>query len=126
MGEPPRSSSPEAEAATLSPAAFAALMSPLGPFESNPALAIAVSGGADSMALCLLADDWARARGGSVTALTVDHGLRPEASAEARRVASWLTPRGIAHRILTWRPPDGLRNVQAAARTARHERLRSW
>ena len=38
-------------------------MTALGPFERGPRLAVAVSGGPDSMALCLLADDWARARG---------------------------------------------------------------
>jgi tRNA(Ile)-lysidine synthase len=101
-------------------------MAPLGPFETRPALAVAVSGGADSMALCLLADAWVRARGGSVTALTVDHGLRIEAGAEARRVAGWLAPRGIAHQTLTWRPPPGVRNIQATARAARHALLRSW
>ncbi|MBT4169911.1 MAG: tRNA lysidine(34) synthetase TilS, partial [Rhodospirillaceae bacterium] len=52
-------------------------MAALGPFETAPELAVAVSGGADSMALALLAHTWARQRGGTVTALTVDHGLRP-------------------------------------------------
>ncbi|MBT5192820.1 MAG: tRNA lysidine(34) synthetase TilS, partial [Rhodospirillaceae bacterium] len=51
-------------------------MQPLGPFEDKPDLAVAVSGGADSMALVLLAQAWATRRGGGVTALTVDHGLR--------------------------------------------------
>ena len=123
--QPPPSAHEDA-AEPLRAAEFAALMAPLGPFETCPALAVAVSGGADSMALCLLADDWARARGGSVTALTVDHGLRPEASAEARRVAGWLAPRGIAHQTLTWRPPPGARNIQANARAARHALLRAW
>ena len=45
-----------------------------------------VSGGADSMALCLLARDWAVARGGRVTALTVDHRLRPASAKEAAQV----------------------------------------
>ena len=54
------------------------LIEALGPFERRPRLAVAVSGGPDSMCLCLLADGWARARGGEVSALIVDHGLRPE------------------------------------------------
>ena len=45
-------------------AAFAALMQPLGPYEPNPHLAVAVSGGADSLALALLARDWAQAGAG--------------------------------------------------------------
>jgi tRNA(Ile)-lysidine synthase len=101
-------------------------MAPFGPFEPRPLLAVAVSGGADSLALCLLADHWARARGGSVIGLTVDHRLRPEAAAEARQVAAWLAAHGIAHRTLAWRPPDGLRNLQAAARTARYALLDAW
>ena len=53
-------------------------MARLGPFEPAPRLAAGVSGGADSMALALLADVWARERGGALLALIVDHGLRAE------------------------------------------------
>ena len=78
-------------APALGAAAFAGLMAPLGPFERHPFLAVAVSGGADSLALCLLADGWARERGGTLVALTVDHGLREAAAAEAARVgARWV------------------------------------
>jgi tRNA(Ile)-lysidine synthase len=113
-------------AQALSADAFAALMAPLGPFESRPFLTVAVSGGADSLALCLLADAWARERDGIVVGLTVDHGLRPEAAAEAARVGGWLAARRIRHHTLTWRPPSGLRNVQAAARAARYQLLFGW
>ena len=65
-------------------------MDRLGPFETAPHLAVAVSGGADSLALCLLAHRWAHARGGRIAALTVDHGLRREATAEATQVGAWL------------------------------------
>ena len=41
-------------------------MAPFAPFEARPVLAVAVSGGRDSLALALLAHDWARARGGRV------------------------------------------------------------
>ena len=50
---------------------FAQRMAALGPFEKSPHMAVAVSGGADSMALALLADRWARDLGGRVSALTV-------------------------------------------------------
>ncbi len=90
------------------------------PFESKPILAAAVSGGPDSMALCLLADRWARARGGRVLALTVDHRLRPESGKEARQVARWLKARGIAHRVLVWDAPKPGANVAALARDARY------
>jgi tRNA(Ile)-lysidine synthase len=79
---------------------FAAAMARLGPFEAAPLLAVAVSGGADSLALVVLADVWARARGGAVVGLVVDHGLRAEAAEEARATARLLVGRGIAARVL--------------------------
>lgn len=103
----------------LSDAAFAALMAPLEPFEAEPLLACAVSGGADSLALLYLASRWARARSGSVIALTVDHGLRPEAAAEARQVALQAEALGTAHRTLHWRDPPTSGPIQEAARRAR-------
>lgn len=107
----------------LSEADFADRMARLGPFESAPRLAVAVSGGADSMALCRLAEVWARRRGGSVLALTVDHGLRPEAAAEADEVGRWLAACGIAHAILRWSGPKPSAGLQAAAREARYRLL---
>jgi len=93
-----------APAAPLEPAEFAAMMARFEPFEPTPGIAVAVSGGADSVALALLAAAWAQARGGSMTALTVDHRLRPEAAAEAMQTGDWLTARGIANRCLVRRP----------------------
>ena len=110
----------------LDDAAFAACMTPLEPFEDCPVLAIAVSGGADSLALTLLADRWARALGGKVVGLTVDHGLRPESGDEARQTGSWLRARKIEHRILPWigdKPDTGL---QRRARDARYALLSDW
>lgn len=102
---------------------FAGRMAPLGPFEAEPRLGVAVSGGADSMALALLAQEWAAARGGAVLALTVDHGLRPEAASEARQVGAWLRARGIAHRILRWQGAKPKTGIQEAARDARYALL---
>jgi len=115
-----------ASADPLDDAGFALLIAPLGPFEPAPRLVVAVSGGPDSMALCLLADRWLRPRGGSLTALTVDHGLRREASEEARRVGHWLSARGIAHEVLTWHGPKPRTGIQAAARAARYALLTGW
>ena len=119
---------PEDPAARVQPAEFDRLMQAVGPFESRPRLAVAVSGGSDSMALALLAADWVARRCGAITAITVDHGLRPEAGAEARQVGRWLRARGIAHRILRWRPAAGALpgGLQAAARTARYGLLAEW
>lgn len=76
-------------------------MARLGPFEATPTLAVAVSGGADSTALGLLARDWVCARGGTAVALIVDHRLRPDSTAEANTVAGRLRSLGILPEILT-------------------------
>ena len=57
-------------------------------FRSAPALVIAVSGGPDSVALMWLLARWRKSlpRGPRLVAVTVDHGLRPEAAAEVRQV----------------------------------------
>ncbi|CCG39895.1 tRNA lysidine(34) synthetase TilS [Magnetospirillum molischianum] len=102
---------------------FAALMLPLGPFEPRPRLAVAVSGGADSLALTLLADKWARMRGGHAVGLTVDHRLRPDAAAEANRVGQWLAVHGIDHVILVREGERPTADIQAVARKARHDLL---
>lgn len=112
--------------ALISADEFAALMAPLGPFEACPRVAVAVSGGADSLALALLAHDWATARGGSAVALTVDHRLRPEAAAEAARVGAWVTARGMAHHTLVWAGPKPAADLQAEARAARYGLLEQW
>ena len=80
--------------------AFAEQMARIGHFEAQPLLALAVSGGPDSMAMAWLAARWAKARRGRARAFIVDHGLRPEAQSEARIAAiesstSWRLTRPI-------------------------------
>lgn len=104
-------------AAPLRDEDFAARMAGLG-LSPERTVGVAVSGGADSLALALLAARW-----GSVRALTVDHGLRPDSAAEARQVAAWMAERGIEHEVLVWggeKPQSGL---PAAARDARYRLL---
>jgi tRNA(Ile)-lysidine synthase len=96
-------------------------MASLGPFEAMPRLAAGVSGGADSMALALLADAWARALGGSLLALIVDHGLREASAMEAAESAARLMRRGIPARVLTI---SGLARGPALAERARATRRR--
>lgn len=105
---------------------FASLMALLRPFESRPRIAVACSGGRDSMALTLLMHDWAAARGGVATALIVDHALRPESAAEASLVAKRLQSRGIVHRILCRCGPVPAADIQAAARNARYMLMSDW
>ncbi len=114
------------DATALDDATFARLIDALGPFETAPVLAVAVSGGADSLALCLLAGRWARLRGGRAIGVTVDHGLRPEAVEAARQVGCWLSRHRIEHHILRWDGQKPVSGVQAAARTARYDLLGRW
>ena len=91
-------------------------------------IAVAVSGGADSMALAGLLSRWAAPRRVHLSALTVDHGLRDAAVTEARQVAAWLTP--TAHTILRWeegaRHRALARSAQSAAREARYRLMTDW
>jgi tRNA(Ile)-lysidine synthase len=107
----------------IDPAAFARAMQAFAPFESQPAVAVAVSGGPDSLAQLLLVDRWARERGGSAIALTVDHGLRPDSAPEAARVGAWARARGIAHTVLPWAGEKPRSAIQDAARQARYRLL---
>lgn len=116
----------EQERAPIAAAEFDQWMNCLGPFERAPCLAVAVSGGRDSMALALLAKDWADAQGGQVLAVTVDHGLRPESSIEAEQVGRWMAARGIAHHALRWETPEQESGIEAAARTARYALLETF
>lgn len=108
----------------LDGAMFARLMAPFEPFESHPCLAVAVSGGRDSLCLALLANEWAAGRGGAVVALIVDHGLRAEAGGEARSTARLLEAHGIEAAVLRWTAAKPRSGLQEAARRARYGLLR--
>ena len=103
-------------AAPLDAGEFTRLMAPLGPFSAGREVAVAVSGGADSTALALLAAGWGR-----LLALIVDHGLRPESTAEAAGTVARLAAYGIASRVLTvsgLRPGPAMQERARAARRA--------
>ncbi|MEL7112198.1 MAG: tRNA lysidine(34) synthetase TilS [Pseudomonadota bacterium] len=98
---------------------FDALIERFSPNSDAP-IAIAVSGGSDSVALLSLASDWSKRSKRSLLVLTVDHGLRPEAADEAEWVAKLARSLGHPHRTLLWKTP---RVSQNAARRARYELL---
>lgn len=74
------------------------------------------------MALLLLALD----AGLQVRAVTVDHGLRPEAAAEAEWVGRLCAGFGVPHDILQWQGWDGAGNLQDQARRARLALIADW
>jgi tRNA(Ile)-lysidine synthase len=98
------------------------MSSSLSPHLVSPAqkIAVGVSGGPDSMALChFLSTHPARPQ---ILALSVDHGLRTESGLEAKQVGNWLYqwPQ-VSHYILAWQtdtPPQS--RILEAARAARY------
>jgi tRNA(Ile)-lysidine synthase len=84
---------------------------------------LAVSGGADSMAMLLLG---AAAMPGRIEAATVDHGLRRESVIEALHVEDICQRLGVAHTILSVEVPGGGEGLQGEARRARYRALGEW
>ncbi|KAL6629450.1 hypothetical protein ACP70R_029215 [Stipagrostis hirtigluma subsp. patula] len=107
-------------------------------------IAVGVSGGPDSMALCVLAAAWKKeAEGGArrkareegpvasgfvdgLLGVVVDHGLRPESAEEAQLVRDRVLGMGVMCEIAKCEWPDGRPkqgHVQEAAREVRYEKL---
>ena len=88
----------------------------------EPAIGLAVSGGADSLALMLLAQRWAAgcANAPKLIVYSVDHRLRPEAADEVAMVLQAARALGLPARGLAWADPRPEAGLQEAARTARY------
>lgn len=88
---------------------------------SEASVAVAVSGGSDSMALGVFMAEWAEQRGIRIHILSVDHGLREEAKDEAIAVGKFFSRYDhVTHQVLTWDVPKGTR-IQEQARKARYD-----
>jgi len=111
------------------PAAPPDIGADFSPLKAERHVALAVSGGSDSIALMRLAADWARVEhpGLKLTVLTVDHGLRPEAAGEAARVGQWASTLALPHDVLRWETASKpLTGIQAHARAARYGLMAAW
>ncbi len=86
-------------------------------------IAVAVSGGADSLCLTLLLNQWAKKHHVALYAYTVNHGLRKEAAKEALAVHKLLTQKGIKHKTLLWVGAKPKTAVEEKARIARYDLL---
>ncbi len=95
------------------------------PFEQAPGILLAVSGGPDSVALMLIAAQWAQqfAAPPPIYVATVDHGLRENAAAEAEMAARWASELQLPHAILVWEGVKPKSRIQELAREARYELL---
>ena len=101
-------------------------------FVSYQRIALAVSGGADSIALLHLLHEWKQGLHTSdiqtpdIVVLTVDHGLREEAHSEAEWVKDYANTLGYDAEILNWVGEKPDKRIQEKAREARYELLVSY
>src|SRR4029079_16574068 len=99
----------------------------LAPLRRFPRVALAVSGGPDSLALMQLAARLRAELGVSLTVLTVDHGLRESSGEEAARVGRQAAALGLPHAILTWAGGESrAASLQARARAARYDLMAAY
>ena len=86
-------------------------------------LAVAVSGGPDSLALAYLAKCYAIKNNIEVKYFIVDHKLRKESSSEAKTVKDILSTINVHCEILKWNGKKPSKNIQALARNKRYSLL---
>jgi len=99
----------------------------LAPLARFPRVALAVSGGPDSLALMHLAARWRERHDGSaLVVLTVDHALREGSRGEAELVARAAEAEGLRHAILTWEHGAVDTRLHARARTARYDLMAAY
>lgn len=85
-------------------------------------IAVAVSGGIDSLSLILLADKWCKQYNIEVIGITIDHKLRPTSTDETLYINDLLSTKfNIKHYILTWDSAKPKTNIEAKAREARYK-----
>jgi tRNA(Ile)-lysidine synthase len=91
-------------------------------------VALAVSGGSDSMALLRLAHEWSQTAANPplISVLTVDHALRPASAGEARTVSEWTAALDFPHHVLKWTGPKPVTGLQAKARAGRYDAMTDW
>ncbi len=70
-------------------------------FEKKPSVAVAVSGGPDSMSLLFLVNAFIKYKKGKLIALIVDHRIRKNSKKEAKFISAYLDKNNINSQILT-------------------------
>lgn len=101
---------------------FAAEMDMLLPSDRKD-IVVAVSGGADSMALVLLTHEYCSTHNLKLHAVSIDHKLREESSEEATIVKGWMESRGISHKTLTLEWDESENSSMESSRDKRYSSL---
>lgn len=86
-------------------------------------LALAVSGGPDSMALAICALRWAQTTNTKLVAFIVDHALRPQSGDETEQTHKTLSQLGMNSEILRWEHAPIVTRLHSTARKARYQLL---
>jgi tRNA(Ile)-lysidine synthase len=92
-------------------------------FDIKGNFAVAVSGGADSLALSFLTKLYSIKNNLTSKYFIVDHKLRKDSTAEAKKVKIILSKFSIKAEILTWKGKKPLKNIQSLARQKRYDLL---
>ena len=92
-------------------------------FENKPILAVAVSGGPDSIALTFLLKQWCDKNNGKLIALIVDHNIRKDSTEEAKNVSKYLAKNKINNKILNVKKSYVLKKNMQEARNNRFNKL---
>ena len=87
-------------------------------------IAVAISGGCDSMALTFALNDFCKKNKIKIQALTIDHGVRKNSKIEAKKVGELLKKFDISHKILSI-PKKQIpqKNIEANLREIRYKML---
>ena len=86
-------------------------------------LAVAVSGGPDSLALAYLAQCYSLKNKLKIKFFMIDHKIRKESSLEAKKVRAILKLMGIECKVLPWNGKKPKKNISATARNKRYSLL---
>ena len=92
-------------------------------FEENPSIAVAVSGGPDSLALVYLLNQWVKLKNGSIIAILVDHKLRKESFNECKFTSNFLNKLNINNKILNVSKKNLQKKNMSEARVNRYTKL---
>ena len=101
---------------------FAKTVASIPQLQDKPKVVVALSGGIDSLALAILANQHFK----ETITVTIDHALRAESTAEAQQAASIMQSHGIAHHTITRTEDLNDNNTQAAARQYRYSALTAF